>query len=90
MATDFLTTGNDIVSHIAGSRVECFEYDNMAASPPHAASGIFAAVAARGASGLYNLLARAILFFRRKGRSGLESNDLDSIGYLFRLPFFLY
>ena len=55
-ATDFLTTGNDIVSHIAGSRVECFEYDNMAASPPHAASGIFAAVAARGASGLYNLL----------------------------------
>ena len=57
MATDFLTTGNDIVSHIAGSRVECFEYDNMAASPPHAASGIFAAVAARGASGLYNLLA---------------------------------
>ena len=57
-ATDFLTTGNDIVSHIAGSRVECFEYDNMAASPPHAASGIFAAVAARGASGLYNLLGR--------------------------------
>ena len=55
-ATDFLTTGNDIVSHIAGSRVECFEYDNMAASPPHAASVLFAAVAARGASGLYNLL----------------------------------
>ena len=56
MATDFLTTGNDIVSHIAGSRVECFEYDNMAASPPHAASVLFAAVVARGASGLYNLL----------------------------------
>ena len=52
-----LTTANDIVYiAIAGSRVYCFEYDNMAASRPHAASGLFAAVAARTISSLYNLL----------------------------------
>ena len=52
-----LTTASDLVYiAIAGSRVYCFEYNNMAASRPHAASGLFAAVTARAVSSLYNLL----------------------------------
>ena len=55
----------------------------MAASPPHAASVLFAAVAARGASGLYNLLGT---HHREIVGMGLKQPDI-SISELFsQLP----